>query len=119
MIPDEWLKEIVHQLEPMLGPQTRILWYKYLSAKTPQRKEAWRTRIRILGEKVLDIYKDEIRLPPPLPQETIGDYQLGMVIYPDKPYSIFGLREEELCKHIMITGMTGTGKTPAVLQTIK
>ncbi len=119
MIPDERLKEIVHQLEPMLGPQTRILWYKYLNAKTPQRKEAWRTRIRILGEKVLDIYKDEIRLPPPLPQETIGDYQLGMVIYPDKPYSIFGLREEELCKHIMITGMTGTGKTTAVLQTIK
>jgi len=119
MIPDEKLKEMVQQLEPMLGPQTRILWYKYLNAKTPQRKEAWRRRIRILGEKVLDNYKDEIRLPPPLPSETTGEYQLGMVIYPDKPYSLFGLREDEFCKHVMITGMTGAGKTTATLQIIK
>lgn len=119
MIPDERLREIVHQLEPLLGPQTRMLWYKYLNARTPQRKESWRRRIRILGERVLDKYEDDVRLPPPSPKETIGEYQLGTVVYPDKPYSVFGLRENEFCKHIMISGMTGTGKTTAALQIIK
>jgi len=119
MIPDEKLKEMVHQLEPVLGPRARMLWYKYINATTPQRKEAWRRRIRLLGEKVLDQYKDEVRLPPPLPEETIGEYQLGLVIYPERPYSVFGLREDEFCKHVMITGMTGTGKTTAALQIIK
>jgi type IV secretory pathway VirB4 component len=119
MMPDEKLKETVHQLEPVIGPQAKMLWYKYLNAKTPERKEAWRRRIKILAEKVLDNYADEIRLPPPTPEQTSGDYQLGLVIYPDKPYSVFGLREEEFCKHVMITGMTGTGKTTAALQIIK
>jgi type IV secretory pathway VirB4 component len=119
MIPDEKLKEVVQKLEPILGPQTRIIWYKYLNSKTPQRKEAWRRRIKLLGERFLDSYEDEVRLPPPLPQETIGEYQFGVVIYPDKPYSVFGIREDELCRHVMITGMTGTGKTTAALQIIK
>ncbi len=119
MIPDEKLKETVHQLEPVIGPRARMLWYKYLNASTPERKESWRRRIRLLGEKVLDQYEDEVRLPPPLPEETIGEYQLGVVIYPDKPYSVFGLREDEFCKHLMITGMTGMGKTTATLQIIK
>lgn len=119
MIPDEKLKEVVQKLEPILGPQTRILWYKYLNAKTPQRKEAWRRRIKLLGERFLNSYEDKVRLPPPLPQETIGEYKLGVVIYPDKPYSVFGLREDELCRHVMITGMTGTGKTTATMQIIK
>lgn len=119
MIPDERLREIVHQLEPLLGPRSKMLWYKYLNARTPLRKESWRRRIRILGEKVLDKYEDDVRLPPPSPRETIGEYKLGAVIYPDKPYSVLGLREDEFCKHVMISGMTGTGKTTAALQIIK
>ena len=119
MIPDEKLKEIVHKLEPVLGPQARMLWYKYLNARTPQAKESWRRKISLLGEKLLDQYENDIKLPPPLPEETIGGYQLGRIIYPDKPYSIFGLREDEFCKHIMITGMTGTGKTTAAIQILK
>ena len=119
MISDEELKEIVHQLEPVLGPQTKILWYRFLNARTPQRKEAFGRKIRLLGERFLDNYQDGIRLPPPAPEETNGQYRLGTIIYPDNPYSAFGLREEEFCKHIMITGMTGTGKTTAAIQILK
>ena len=119
MIPDEKLKEIVHKLEPVLGPQAKMLWYKYLNSRTPQAKESWRRKISLLGERLLDQYENDIKLPPPLPEETIGEYQLGRIIYPDKPYSIFGLREDEFCKHIMITGMTGTGKTTAAIQILK
>ena len=119
MISDEELKEIVHQLEPVLGPQTRILWYRFINAKTAQRKEAIGRKIRLLGERFLDHYKNGIRLPPPSAEETNGEYQLGTIIYPDTPYSAFGLREEEFCKHIMITGMTGMGKTTAAIQILK
>jgi len=44
---------------------------------------------------------------------------LGTIIYPDTPYFGFGSEEEEFCKHIMITGMTGTGKTTATIQVLK
>ena len=94
MMPDDKLKETVHQLEPVIGPQAKMLWYKYLNAKTPERKEAWRRRIKLLAEKALDSYNDEIRLPPPTPDQTGGDYQLGLVIYPDQPYSVSGLKRK-------------------------
>jgi DNA helicase HerA-like ATPase len=119
MISDWELKEIVHQLEPVLGPQTKMLWYRFINAKTPQRKEAIGRKIRLLAERFLDSYQDGIRLPPPAPEETNGEYQLGTIIYPDTPHSAFGLREDEFCKHIMITGMTGTGKTTATIQILR
>jgi DNA helicase HerA-like ATPase len=119
MIPDDKLKEMVHKLEPIIGPQAKILWYKYLNSRTPQTKDSWRRKISLLGEKVLDQYEDEISLPPPEPEETDGEYKLGTVIYSNKPYSIFGLREDEFCKHIMITGMTSTGKTTAAIQILR
>ncbi len=109
MISDEELKGIVHQLEPVLGPQTKTLWYRFINAKTAQRKEAIGRKIRLLAEQFLDHYQDGIRLPPPGQEETRGEYQLGTIIYPDQPYSSFGLREDEFCKHVMITGMTGMG----------
>ncbi len=119
MISDEELKDIVHKLEPVLGPQTKILWYRFINAKNVQRKEAIGRRIRLLAEKILDHYEDGIRLPPPGIEETSGEYELGTIIYPDQPYSSFGLREDEFCKHIMIVGMTGTGKTTATIQILK
>jgi DNA helicase HerA-like ATPase len=119
MMPDKELLELVQSLEPVLGPDARLLWYKYLMARSPERKELWRRRIRILAERHLNRYEDRIRLPPPPPRETWGKYCLGLVIYPDKPYSLIGLREEEWCKHVMITGTTGAGKTTAVFQMLR
>ncbi len=119
MISDEQLKEMVHKLEPVLGPQTKTLWYRFINAKTAQRKEALGRKIRILAERFLDHYEDGIRLPPPNPEETDGEYRLGTIIYPDQPYSDLGLREDEFCKRIMITGMTGTGKTTAAIQILR
>jgi len=119
MIPDEKLKEIVQKLEPILGPKTRQLWYRYLLARTPERKELWRRKIRIAGERYLGSYQDEPTLPPPTKDITHGSYELGFAIYPARRiHSTFGLREEEFCKHIMISGMTGVGKTNAALQII-
>jgi len=119
MMLDEKLRETVQQLEPIIGPQARILWLRYLNAKTAQQRDSWRRKICLLAEKILDKYKGGIRLPPPTPGVARGEYELGTIIYPDALYETFGLREEEFCKHIMITGMTGTGKTTAALQILK
>jgi DNA helicase HerA-like ATPase len=119
MISDEELMKIVKQLEPVIGPQAKMLWYGFINARTFEKKEALARKIRLLGEKLLAHYENAIRLPPPTPEQAAGKYQLGMIIYPDQPYSPLGLREDEFCKHIMITGMTSTGKTTAAIQILR
>jgi type IV secretory pathway VirB4 component len=119
MISDEELLGIVRQLEPVIGPHAKLLWYRFINARTFQKKEVVERRIRLLGERLLNHYQNTIRLPPPKPEQTQGEYELGKVIYPDTPHSELGLREEEFCKHVMITGMTGTGKTTAAIQILK
>jgi hypothetical protein len=119
MITDEELMKIVRQLEPVIGPRARMLWYRFINARTSQTKEALARKIRLLGEKLLAHYEDKITLPPPTQEQTGGEYHLGTIIYPDKPYSAFGLRNDEFCKHIMITGMTSTGKTTAAIQILR
>ena len=118
MKPED-IKAIVQQLEPVLGSNAKILWYKYITAKTIERRMKWERRIMLLAERALKAYEDRITLPPPRHEETRGPYDLGWVIYPDRPYSPFGLREDEFCKHILIVGMTGTGKTTATMQILK
>lgn len=118
MMPDDKLKEIIKELEPVIGQKAKLLWYKYLSARTPERKEAWRRKIKVIGESVLKKLDDKPLLPPPNPEVLSGDYYLGSVVYPEEHFADFGLKEEEVCKHLMITGMTGAGKTTAVLQLI-
>ncbi len=42
-----------------------------------------------------------------------------MIYPPGNRYCRFGLREEEWIKHVLITGMTGTGKTNLMFQTLR
>ena len=53
-----------------------------------------------------------IFLEPPGREVCCGDYTLGEVAYPGKKaFCPFGVREDEWIKHVLITGMTGAGKT--------
>ena len=116
MITDEKLMQMVQELEPVIGSKAQKLWHGYLIARTPARKDAWRRKIKIMAERLLKCFQDNPRLPPP--ENTNGHFELGKVIYPDRPYADFGLNEPEFCRHILITGMTGTGKTNTTLQII-
>lgn len=118
MMQDDLIRERVRQMEPLLGPRIRMLWYKYIQAKTLEKKLKWKRTIEMMAETHIKTYKDEIRLPPPDKEITKGGYELGKVIYPDKPYSTFGIKENEWCKHILIAGMTGAGKTNTVFKII-
>jgi type IV secretory pathway VirB4 component len=118
MMRDDLLREKVRQMEPLLGPRIRMLWYKYVQAKSLDKKLKWKRMIELMAETHIKTYEDEIRLPPPEKENTKGEYELGNVIYPDKEYSTFGIKENEWCKHILISGMTGAGKTNTVFKII-
>ena len=99
------VKEILRKLEPVIGNKAKGLWYLNLFSED-------KTLLRLLLDKKVKLdFKESICLPPPIPDKTAGDYHIGDVIYPEEEYSKFGLKEEEFIKHILITGMTGSGKT--------
>ena len=99
------IKDILRKLEPILGKKVRGLWYLNLFSEDKQLLRL------LLDKRVKKDFKENIRLPPPTSKKADGDYYLGSVVYPDKDCFSFGLREEEFIKHILITGMTGSGKT--------
>lgn len=99
------IEDSLRKLEPILGKKVKGLWYLNLFSED-------KLLLRLLlDKKVKKDFKEKIRLPPPKVSKAQGDYFLGDVIYPDKECFLFGLREEEFIKHILITGMTGSGKT--------
>ena len=106
------ISELARKLEPVIGKRAKALWHlNLLSGNSKQARENT-TLMRLLADKkAKSDYKEEIRLPPPLPDKLIGGYNAGTVIYPDNDYSTFGFKENEFIKHILIVGMTGTGKT--------
>lgn len=106
------IKELLKKLRPVLGRKTEALWKISLFGNDPKTFNENTELLRILASNNARIdYQEKIRLPPPSPEALNGHYKLGKVIYPDEEYSDFGLSENEFIKHILIAGMTGTGKT--------
>ena len=106
------IKDLLQKLAPVLGNKTSGLWYFNLFSKDAKTAYANGELLRLLADKKARLdFREEIRLPPPKPDQLIGNYNIGEVIYPDRIYSAFGLRSNEFIKHILITGMTGAGKT--------
>ena len=110
-------KDLLRKLEPVFGSRTKALWYLSLLSKDAKSVEKNKELLRLLADKKVDLdYKEEIRLPPPSSEKLAGAYHLGNAVYPEKKYAQFGLREHEFIKHILIAGMTGTGKTNLMFQ---
>jgi len=106
------IKDLLQKLEPILGNKSKALWYLYLLSKDSKSEQSNTELLRLLADKKANLdYKEKIRLPPPVPEKLKGEYNIGKVIYPDEEYAVFGFQENEFIKHMLITGMTGTGKT--------
>lgn len=120
MIPDRELKEIVQKLEPVIGKGTaRMLWIKYIMAKTPEKKDILRQRIRILAESMLDLYQDKLLLRPPEKDKASGEIKIGKVSYNNKELYDFSIKKKDLIRHVAVFGKTGSGKTNAGFHLIK
>jgi len=114
------IKDLLRKLSPLFGNQTKALWYLNLLSKDSKSAYSNRELTRLLVDKEAKCdYQKQIRLPPPSLQSLKGEYHVGNVIYPNVKYSTFGLQEDEFLKHILIVGMTGTGKTNLTLQILQ
>lgn len=107
------VRELLRKLEPVTENESRILWYLHLFAK--DKKEFFENRniLRILADTKGKIdHTESIRLPPPKNKKMLsGSFKIGDVIYPEVKYNSLGLNEIDFIKHILITGITGSGKT--------
>jgi hypothetical protein len=106
------IKDLLRKLVPSLKSKTKALWYFLILSK--DKKEMFNNIqfLRLIADKeAKSDYKKTIRLPPPSPEMLQGEYKLGKVLYPELEFAEFALKEEEFAKHILIAGMTGTGKT--------
>ncbi|MEZ5359839.1 MAG: DUF87 domain-containing protein [Candidatus Zixiibacteriota bacterium] len=105
-------KEILQKLEPILGKKTNALWKLNLLSMNPREEFENNKLLGLIADKEGKVdFKKAIRLPPPNPHILAGKYRIGEVIYPEKEFADFGLRENEFIKHILIAGITGAGKT--------
>jgi len=95
-------------------------WLFYLSGEGEERKSADELIDMLVFQKLKKDYEEKIFLKSAPPPVCNGSYFLGMVLYPaGKHYCPFGLREDEWVKHLLITGMTGAGKTNLVFHILK
>lgn len=105
-----FIDEKFRKLAP-IDKSADLLWLLYLSGEGEERKETDELIDIILHQKAKKDFREKILLDPGNKNECNGEYKLGKVIYPDRRYADFGIREDEWLKHMLVTGMTGTGKT--------
>lgn len=105
-------REKLRELAPVQGDLARLGWLFFLSGEGEERSSADDLFDVLLFDALQQDFRQDIFLPPPSPMECNGEYVLGTVLYPPRiPYASFGLREREWIHHVLIVGMTGTGKT--------
>lgn len=73
----------------------------------------------LISKHVPGLPSEHILLPPPKISQLTGDYPVGEVNYPDKPFGTFGIREKEWLRHCGIFGKTGSGKTTLSVRLIR
>src|SRR5688572_17916083 len=105
-------KDKLRELAPVKGDVARQWWLAYLAGDGTERRDTSDLLDVLLFQALHQDFREEIFLPPPVRHECAGEYELGVVLYPPRSsYALFGLRESEWIRHVLIVGMTGTGKT--------
>jgi len=112
------VEDMCKRLRPVLGKKMDLLFLKYSMAE--EREEKWEIEqaLNVLYEKHLNttLLQEKVLLAPPEADKVAGEYNLGIVTYADRNLYKFGLREEDLIRHVCITGMSGSGKTNFAFQ---
>jgi len=100
--------------------ELKRLWTAYLLENDPREKREIETIIDSLFLKKTGVgYEQEIILPPPDNETCRGDIELGTVNYCGKKLHGFGIRKNELLRHVGIFGQTGSGKTVACMNLLR
>ena len=104
------IKETLQKLKPFIGKKTDLLWIRYQTAEKIEKPE-WERNINLLAQKYcVDVVEDTIILPPPSPEVSHGDIDIGNIRYLNHNPIGFGLKKSELTRHVGIFGSTGSGE---------
>ena len=109
------VEEKLRRLEPFVE-EKRLngLWNMYLVSESLKEKKEIEGMIDVLFHQKAGVgFVEEIILAPPKQKEAQGEIGFGKVKYCRKELYDFGIRKEELIKHVGIFGQTGSGKTTA------
>ena len=117
----ETVEDKLRLLKPVLSPkQWSYLRIQYVLEKDLRKRREIESMMDLLIAKEVEGLKiDEILLPPPDRGSLVGDYAIGEVIYPEKPFATFGVREKEWIRHCGIFGKTGSGKTTLTMNILR
>jgi len=112
MVCSNEVESLFRKLRPVLGKQADALWLAYNTQTDPRSRAEIVGILYSLASRYLDETYDR-KLLLSLPEEEVidGEYRLGKVVYGEREYYPFGLREEEWLRHVGIFGTTGSGKT--------
>ncbi len=107
--------ELCRKLKPVLGDRADRLWLAYL-AEDNRGKQELEIALQLLAAQHLgvNVQVPDVHLSAPPADKAFGQYNLGSVVYCDRPLHAFGLREDELIQHTAIFGRSGAGKTNTV-----
>jgi len=107
------VEEMCRKLKPVFGDRIDALYSQYaLSDSMESRKEIEQV-LNLMYQRYLNenMLTEKVLLEPPEEEIIKGDYPLGNVVYPSDELYSFGLREMDWPRHVLITGMSGSGKT--------
>jgi len=107
------VQELSRKLAPLIGEAKSKKFVKMHIVEDLKGKRDIEQKLELMAHKLLP--DDSLNLVPPDQTTANGKYPIGNINYAGKPLHIFGLRKDELSKHILITGDTGAGKTNLIL----
>ena len=115
MIPT--FRETLRKLVPVL-PAERIkrLYGAYLAADGIEKREI-ENLIEAYAARLLNDDPAQAPaglFPPPPPEKCLGDIDLGNVLYGGREMCMFGLRKDELLRHVGLYGSSGSGKSNGI-----
>ncbi len=115
------IQEICKKLKPVLGRKVEVLFMNWTFAEDPERKREAEQMIQALYLKYLkgDLLEEAILLEPPAEDVVQGAIPLGVISYANKDLYPFSLRDQDLVRHVCITGMSGSGKTNLAFQVLQ
>ena len=110
-------RDILRMLAPVIGEdRTNRLWRAYLISDAKERRDLECMFEAYAAQALRDVPSGGAvgLFPPPPPETALGDIDLGHIRYAGKDSFPFGLRAEELLRHVGIYGSSGCGKSNGI-----
>lgn len=105
-------EEKLRKLAAIDADLARSGWLFYLAGQGKERGQADDLLDLLLFQTANADFSKKILLDPASTQICEGEYALGSILYPPGAvFGPFGLREDEWTRHLLIVGMSGSGKT--------